>query len=157
MALGVTLNENVKIELGENRQTLLEKLENEEIRYRIMYDKKNKDGDLETIINISEYDTELQLYNSIVYSTRTYNNQYNNIYKHGERYGTPYKFLARVKDVAKRLCDGNDITLDVEKIDLGTMQCRFIVREDGLAYKISSTRDAHGNIYIGNMRLYLDT
>lgn len=155
MALGLRLNENVKIALGENRKQLLDKLEKEEIRHKIMYDKKNDQDELETIINISEFDIEVQLYDNIVYAVRTYNNPHTNLYKAGERYGTPLKFLNRVKDRISYMCDSDNVNVDIEKIDLGTMQCRFVVRDGRLAYKVSSTRDAHGNIYIGNIRLFL--
>ena len=155
MALGLKLNEAVKITLGENRKQLIEKLEKEEIRHKVMYDKENDQNELETIINISEFDIEVQLYDNIIYAVRTYNNPHTNLYKHGERYGTPLKFLARVKDKLRVMCDNEDINVEIEKIDLGTMQCRFTVRDGRMSYKVSSTRDAHGNIYIGNIRLYL--
>lgn len=155
MALGLQLNDSAKIILGENRKQLLERLEREEIRYKVMYDKLNKYNELETIINISEFDIEVQLYDNIVYAIRTYNNPHTNLYKSNERYGTPLKFLAKVKDTVRNMCNNNDITVDIEKFDLGTMQCRFVVHDGRLMYKVSSTRDAHGNVYIGNIRLYL--
>jgi hypothetical protein len=156
MSLGLNLNENVKVVLGENREQLLEKLKKEEIRHKVMYDKPDDNGVLETVINIGEYDIEIQLWNNIIGAVRAYNNTYTNIYKSGERYGTPSKFLARVQGKIKEMCEDEDVHIDIEKIDLGTMQCRFIVNQNGSIYKISTTRDAHSNIYIGNLRLLKD-
>lgn len=155
MALSLKLNDTAKLVLGENRKQLIERLEKEEIRHKVMYDKMNSDNELETIINISEFDIEVQLYDNVVYAVRTYNNPHTNLYKSNERYGTPLKFLAKVKDTLKAMCGNDNISVDIEKFDLGTMQCRFVVHDGRMAYKVSSTRDAHGNVYIGNIRLYL--
>lgn len=155
MALGLQLNDNTKLVLGESRNQMIERLNREEIRHKVMYDKRNKDNELETIINISEFDIEVQLYDNVVYAVRTYNNPHTNLYKSNERYGTPLKFLNRVKDTLKIMCENDNIGVEIEKFDLGTMQCSFIVRDGRMMYKVSSTRDAHGNVYIGNIRLYL--
>jgi len=154
MGFGMIVNDNVKLNIGETREKLIEKLDNEEIRYKIVYDDMNNDNDKETVMSIGEYDLELHLFNDMLYSIRTYNNEYTHVLDYGEEVVSPSSFISTITAKVSRLADldNESIKLKIEKLDLTSMKCIFMACIGERKYKVLLSKDAHGNVYINTIR-----
>lgn len=150
MEVRLNINDDIEVWIDEKREDVLQKLDTGNIKYNIMYDKENDKGIKETIINVTDCDIEIHLNNDRVYAIAGYNNKYTNIVDKQEEINSPLVFVNKVKDRIKELAN-KDVTIDIEKLDLASMNCRFILRADE-NYKVNLSKDGQGNIYMHKIR-----
>lgn len=152
MAVGINLTEDVKVELGEIKEILLNDLNNAGINYEIPFDKLNKQGIKETIIHIKDIGTEISIENDIISYIKLGN--------------TPYTKLDTIEDIKTNVLDHikniqkhienmygkNKYNVKIEKIDTGTMNITLIITSQTEKCRIQILRDNTGGVYINTLR-----
>lgn len=152
MEISLNITEDIKLGINEELNELIKRLEDAEIRYKILYDKVNESSGIkETVMYIDEFGTELHLVDNKICYISSYNNKYTNIIDKDTEDIKPIKFVNIVKDKINKLVE-HEVKIDIEKIDLGTMNCRFVIHGEKGKYKINLSRDGHGNVYIHTLR-----
>lgn len=152
MGIGVELKENFKIYIGEEKQILVKNLDNYSVKYRILYDKINKDNEPETIVALSDIDTELYFVNNLLNKIKMINNTQTNIIEHNKEIVSPLDFIDKVKSKINNLCDSKNHSVKIERIDLNSMNCSFIVKTDNKKSRVSISRDTMGNVFLNTIR-----
>ena len=152
MSIGVELQENFKIYIDDEKQKLVDNLNEHNIKYRILYDKINKDNEPETIIALSDIDTELYFVNNLLNKIKMINNTQTNILESGADIESPLDFIDKVKSKIDILCDNKSHSIKIERIDLNSMNCSFIVKMNSRKSRISISRDTRGNVFLNTIR-----
>ena len=153
MAVGINLTEDVKVELGEIKEILLNDLNNAGIRYEIPFDKLNKNGIKETIIHIKDIGTEISIENDIISYIKLGNTPYTKLDTIDD---IKTNVLEHIKNIQKHIGGkfGKDkYNVKIEKIDTGTMNITLIITSQTEKCRIQILRDNTGGVYINTMRI----
>lgn len=152
MGLRVKLNEKLSIGINDKLSDIEDSLKEEEVRFKLLYDKENKDGNRETIMSIGEFSTEVHLLNHEVTYIRTYNNKYNNIVTSDKHSVSPLAFITRIKAIIFGMSTDGVVDIDMETLDMGAMYCVMVVPFDEYKCVLATARDPHGNVFLSTVR-----
>lgn len=153
MKLGIQLNDIIKINLMDNIKDIIDKLNQEEIRYRILYDKNIKNGKKETILSISEYNTEIHLTNDLVNKIRSNNTKYTHVLNSEDAAKHPFKLINNCKNRLIEMGVEKFSDISIDNIDLKTLECSFSINNNNSRYIAITSRDSQGNAYINMIRI----
>lgn len=153
MDIGMRLNENIKVNLSESREELINKLTKEEIRYNILYDKPDKQGLKETIISIGEFDTEIHLSDNKIIYISAYNNENTSVLNNDTENVSPIDFINLCKDRLYTMGIKNKELIEIDNLDFKTLNCSFNIKCNDNICRAITARDAHGNVFIKSIRI----
>ena len=152
MAVGINLTDDIRVELGEIKELLLNDLTSAGIKYEIPFDKLNKEGIKETIIHIKEIGTEISIENDIISYIKLGNTPYTKLDTIDD---ITTNVLVHIKNIQKHIEDkfgNNNYTVKIEKIDTVNMNITLIVSSDKDKCRIQILRDNTGGVYINTIR-----
>lgn len=152
MAIGLFINENVKVELGEIKEKLLFDLNKESIKYDIPFDKINKEGIKETIITMREPDIEISIENDIITYIKTVNTEFSNLDKIENTDVNITEHIRKIQEQLNKKFGTDDCTLKIEKLDSKTLNITLIITSKFGKCRVQIIRDTFGEIYINTIR-----
>lgn len=153
MAIGIKITDDIRIELGEIKEKILNDLEKSGLLYQIPFDKVNKQGIKETIIHIKELETEISLENDIITFIKSANTNYTHLDSLDE---LDTNIVEHIKNIETKVINTFNLvnyTAKIEKIESKTMNMTMILENNNQKARINILRDGNGNIYIHTLRL----
>lgn len=150
--VGIKLHDEVKIELGEIKEKLLDDLDNHNIDYDIPFDKINKEGIKETIIHIKDTDTEISIENDIITYIKSNNNKFTHLDTIEDIQTEPLKHIKTIQEKVQEIFDNKEFILKIEKIDTKTMNITLIINYGLKKARVQILRDSFGDVYINTLR-----
>ena len=152
MALSIKISDTIRLYFDELVSDTEKKLNTSETRYQIMFDKETSRGFKETLLHIPEYDIEIKYEESKLKSISMLNTEFTNIVKIGETIKSPMILMRRVNQKFMEMTAGKPFSNYIEKLDISTMLCTFEVTFENKKYKVSLSKDGHGNTFIRNIK-----
>lgn len=152
MAIGLHINEDVKVNIGEIKEQLMADLDKCNIKYSIPFDKTNKSGIKETLITMRDPDIEISIENDIITYIKTENTPFSNLDKVEGTDVNITEHIKRIRDKLSQKFRSENSTLKIEKLDSKTLNITLIIVEDNKKCRIQIIRDTFGEIYINTIR-----
>lgn len=153
MNLGLKIVNDVEVTLMEPREILENRLSNNNIEYRVLFDKVVKDSSVkETILVIKDPEIEITLENDIVNYIKTSNNIYSQLDVIEEINKDVTVHIKAIKEKLAKKFDVDTTAINIEKCDLAKINITTIVNKDNRYYRIKIIRDAFGNVFINTIR-----
>lgn len=153
MAIGLNISDNVRVELGEIKEELLNDLSNNNILYNIPFDKTNSNNIKETIIQIPDILMEISVENDIVTYIKSANNNYTHLDTVDITADNPVEVVKSIQQKINDKFKGNSDSIKIEKLDIKTMNIIVILISKTQKVRAVILRDAIGDIYINTLRI----
>lgn len=149
MAIGINLTKDVRVEIGEIKEYLLQDLDNSDLTYDIAFDKVNKENMKETIIHIREINTEISINNDIIYYIKCGNTEYSHLDYIKNVGENTLSHIQNIKEKINTLFGiDKNYSIKIEKIDTKTLNTIVIVQSQYEKARVHVLRDAFGEVYI---------
>lgn len=152
MNIGIDLSDNLRVSLGDLKEKLVEQLNMQMIKYTIPYDKINRHGVKETIIQIESLSTEISIENGKVVYIKSSNNDYTHLLKLNTNLDVNVSDVRNIHKIINEKFSLNDKQSDIERLDLRTMNMSFIIKAGSDRIRLHILKDALGNVYINTLR-----
>lgn len=152
MSVGINLTKDIKVELGEIKEKLLDDLSKSDIKYEIPFDKVNKDGVKETIIHIKELNTEISIDNDIITYIKSGNTEFTHLDTIEDIKTNPLSHIKTIQQKVSELFNLADHIIKIEKLDTETMNITLIISSSLSKSRIQILRDSFGKVYINTLR-----
>ena len=153
MAIGMYINNNVKIELGQIKEQITLDLSNNNIKYNIPFDKINSSGIKETLITMRNPDIEISLENDVVTYIKTENTEFSNLDTISDSDKIDIQnHLKNIKEKILEKIDTDTSNIKLERIDVETLNITLIIHDDDCKARVKILKDTFGDIYINSIR-----
>lgn len=152
MAVGIKLADNAEVYLGEIKEQLLSDLDANKIKYKVLFDKVNKNGIKETILHMKELDTEINIENDIITYIKAGNNQFTHLDKVEDIGNNTLSHVKKIQEQAEQRLHFNGYSIKIERIDTKTMSMTLIATSSTEKVRIQILRDGFGDVYINTLR-----
>ena len=154
MFAGITIQNDIDINIGKDIDELIEELKANNIDVYIPLDRKDKHGVYETIMNIRKLDIEVTATDRHINYIRSGDNEYSHLIKldyltEGKK--VEIDDIRNIKDTVSSKY--TDCKIIIEQIDTDKTILRFVITDDINRIRISVNRDKHGNIYFNTFNL----
>ena len=151
MSIGINVTDEIHVSLWELKQRLLRDLDRSGLVYLIPFDKLNKHGIKETIVQIPDLDTEISVQNDIIKYIRSGATKYStlDVMVAGEE---PLDHIDRAKKTLNDMF-GSEYNIRVERINTSSMNMAVMLKSKEIdeGARLQILMDSNMNIYINTI------
>lgn len=158
MRIGMTISGDLKVSIGDSLDSLIQTLEDANIKYEIPYNKVAKHKNYkETIVYVRDLGFEIDLINGEVVFIKSGDNNITHIIDNEKLLGAdPYEILKVIKDYINRYVNttenNTDRHLNIERFDTTTFTTVIVFRTAGDKIRASVARNNHGDLFLNTIR-----
>lgn len=149
MGIGINLNDNIRVELGQLREQLIKDLDKQKLEYVIPFDKLNKKGIKETIIHIKELDTEVSCEKDKVTYIKIGNTEFSHLDTIEDITGNTLLHIKKVQELIAKKFEGYN--MKIERLDSNTMSITVIISSAKEKARMHVIRNSAGQVYINTI------
>lgn len=153
MSVGINITPNLRAELGEIKEYLLDSLDKNNVKYDIPFDKINKQGIKETIIHIKECGTEVSVENDIITYIKSDNNEFTHLDTITDISDNVLNHIKNIQEKIMKMFNDSNFNMNIEKMDTKTMNITVILTSDKMKIRVQAVRDTFGSVYVNTIRI----
>lgn len=151
MSIGINVTDEIHVSLWELKERLLRDLDRSNLVYQIPFDKLNKHGIKETIVQIPDLDTEISVQNDIIKYIRSGATKYStlDVMVAGEE---PLDHIDKTKKALNDMF-GSEYNIRVERINTSSMNMAVMLKSKEIdeGARLQILMDSNMNIYINTI------
>jgi hypothetical protein len=153
MAIGITTYNNVRVELGLEKDKLLEDFDKNNVKYEIEYDKENKLNIKETFISINGSSLEVNMENGIVNYIKMGNTEFSNLCKIDDAEENTLEYIRVIKEhINEKLNSNGELSIKIERIDTKSMNVLIIISSEKEKARVNVIKNNNGDVFISTLQ-----
>lgn len=158
MRIALDLTDNFSVELGETREELIYKLDENKIAYTIPFDKtldeldKSNRAVKETIISIKEFGLEISIHNDIVVYIKERTGNNTTIYKISDNKQCSASDIVKVMGIIADKFNVSSSNISIEKLNMKNLDTIIVIRDDNKNIRVHLRMAIDRSVYISTVR-----
>ena len=158
MRIALDLTDNFSVELGETREELIYKLDENKIDYTIPFDKtldeldKSNRAVKETIISIKEFGLEVSIHNDIVVYIKERVGKNTAIYKISDKKQCSASDIVKVREIIADKFNVNSSNISIEKLNMKNLDTIIVIRDNNKNIRVHLRMAIDRSVYISTVR-----
>lgn len=158
MRIALDLTDTFSVELGETREELIYKLDENKIDYTIPFDKtldeldKSNRAVKETIISIKEFGLEISIHNDIVVYIKERTGKNTAIYKISDKKQCSASDIIKVREIIAAKFNVNSSNISIEKLNMKNLDTVIVIRDNNKNIRVHLRMGIDRSVYISTIR-----